>query len=320
MRTELVSIIIPLYNSERYIGDCLSSCLAQSYDNFEIIVVDDGSIDGGLQRVQETALVDKRIRVIHTKNNGVSAARNRGIKESKGKYVCFLDADDCIHSRFVETMAKYMFEFKADFCFSMNTCDTLKKCDTDERIGVSGRLISSAMAESLLLSSKISVGCWNKMYTRESLLKNGFREDLFYGEGLYFICEKAHLSKRIVVCDDALYCYRKVNPSSATTVFSLEKMLNGEKSLLEIRKILRNDGNDVNNMWSQHYSLFCLNAMLGILRTGNGRSEYKQWKRKLSKYILLGVLAPGSLKTKVRLLIGGISPKFLLMIISRRKR
>lgn len=314
---KLVSIIIPLYNSEKYVEEGLLSCLGQSYKNIEVIVVDDGSTDSGLSIAKKIAKHDSRVKVIHTENHGVSSARNIGIKKSCGEYVCFVDADDCLDERFVEVMMSYMNKFGADFCISKTIQHDGSRGDN---IGGSGLLMTSSDAEALLLGQEVAVGCWNKMYAREILSTHSFREDLFYGEGLYFIIQIAHDANKIAVCEDALYRYRKVNPGSATTAFSLSKMRNGEQSLLEIRKLVQDDGRVVNLVWAQHYCLFCINAMLGILRTGNGRSEYKRWKRKLSKYILSGLLAPGSLKMKVRLLIGSISPKLLLMISSRRKK
>lgn len=318
MTSDLVSIIIPLYNSEKYIGDCIESCLRQEYENIEVIVIDDGSTDDGLSVAKKDVQRDKRVKVFHTRNCGVSSARNTGIKKSHGKYVCFLDADDCLDKGFVGTMINYMVKYRADFCFSRNVWDIKQK--NIKQMGASGRLVTSSDAEALLLSQEVAVGCWNKMYTRSILSTHLFREDLFYGEGLFFINKIAHDSSRVVVCEDALYHYRKVNPESATTAFSLAKMHNGEKSLLEIRKMISGDGKKVNRVWSQHYCLFCINAMLGILKTGEGRNEYMAWRKKLLRDVVIGLRAPGSFKTRLRLVIATISPSILLKISGRTKR
>lgn len=310
MSKELVSIVIPLFNSEKFIKSCVLSCLEQEYENLEVLVIDDGSTDGGFEIVKEIAKDDSRVVAIHTSNKGVSSARNTGIKKSHGEYVCFVDADDCLDKRFIKTMAEYMHNLNADFCFSKRI---RKDTDVDtEVVGESGRVIPSSSAETLLLSQEVAVGCWNKMYRRDILLTNMFREDLFYGEGLYFICKIAHWVRKIVVCEDALYYYRKVNPESATAKFSLSKMKNGEKSLLEIRKIIRGDGRDVVRMWSQHYCLFCINAMVGILYKYGKNSEYYSWRKKILKNVLSGLCARSGIRIKTRLFVAIFAPSLLV--------
>lgn len=300
----LVSIIIPLYNSEEYISECLFSCMRQTYCNIEIIIVDDGSTDNGYQIVKELSKNDKRIKVYHTKNNGVSSARNLGIEKSSGEYICFIDADDCIDKIFVKTMVNYMKENDSDFCFSKNTFGNNN--------ATGSKTISSSEAETMLLSQRVAVGCWNKMYRREILKDIRFRKDLFYGEGLYFINQVAHNAKNIVVCEDALYHYRKVNPESATTKFDIKKMVNGEKSLFEIKEFINNDGKAVKRMWSQHYCLFCINAMLGILRTSSDKKAYRTWKKKMSGKIFSAMISKGTIKTKLKIVISKIAPMCIM--------
>ena len=96
MKDELVSIIVPMYNSEKYLDECISSILSQDYKNIELILVDDGSTDGTLKKAKEYENKDGRVKVIHQKNSGVSTARNNGIKKSKGTYITFVDSDDFI--------------------------------------------------------------------------------------------------------------------------------------------------------------------------------------------------------------------------------
>ena len=312
MIKNLVSIIIPLYNSQAYISECIASCLKQTHKNIEIIVVDDGSTDDGLDIVKRIAHDYKKIHVIHTKNNGVSSARNIGLKKASGDYICFTDADDSIEKNFVSTFLHYMQQYNSDFCFSINTWS---KNNSNNN---SAKVISSTEAEAMLLSQRVKVGCWNKMYKKATISNLHFRNDLFYGEGLYFINQVAHQAKNIVVCEDGLYHYRKVNPESATTKFDIKKMINGEKSLLDIKaNIIKNDGAKVNQVWAQHYCLFCVNAMFGLLRNANDNS-YKKWHHKMRKYIVPAMRSNGKLKTKAKLLLASLSPK-LCNIIMRTK-
>ena len=96
MRTPLISVIIPVYNVEKYLRRCLDSVIAQTYQNLEIICVDDGSIDDSGKICDQYAVRDARIKVIHQENQGLSAARNRGIDAADGEYIAFVDSDDYI--------------------------------------------------------------------------------------------------------------------------------------------------------------------------------------------------------------------------------
>jgi glycosyltransferase involved in cell wall biosynthesis len=104
MENELVSIIVPVYKVEKYIHKCVHSILNQSYDNLEIILVDDGSPDDCGKICDEMKLIDNRIVVIHQKNGGLSVARNTGINNAKGNYLAFVDSDDWIDANMIETM------------------------------------------------------------------------------------------------------------------------------------------------------------------------------------------------------------------------
>ena len=100
--SDLISIIIPVYNVAVYLPRCLDSILAQTYKNLEIILVDDGSKDNSGKVCDEYALKDSRIKVIHQKNQGVSVARNAGLRIAKGDYIGFVDSDDYIETNMYE--------------------------------------------------------------------------------------------------------------------------------------------------------------------------------------------------------------------------
>ena len=93
---DIISIIVPIYNTRRYIDKCVESIVNQTYKNIEIILVDDGSTDGSDKKCDEWKEKDKRIKVIHKENEGASSARNVGIENAKGKYIAFIDSDDYI--------------------------------------------------------------------------------------------------------------------------------------------------------------------------------------------------------------------------------
>ena len=114
MDEKLVSVIIPAYNIEDYIGRCLDSIISQTYKNLEIIVVDDGSRDHTGEILDNYAKKDRRIKVIHKENGGVSSARNKGIEAAEGDYIGFIDGDDLIEPEMYKTLVDLLEEENAD--------------------------------------------------------------------------------------------------------------------------------------------------------------------------------------------------------------
>lgn len=112
--TDLISIIVPVYNSEEYLRLCIESVINQSYKNIEIILINDGSTDNSGEICNTYANNDNRIRVIHTKNNGPATARNIGIENSKGSLIFFIDADDYIENNALELLVKNYNQHKAE--------------------------------------------------------------------------------------------------------------------------------------------------------------------------------------------------------------
>lgn len=119
MHSPYISFIVPVYNASRTLGHCIKSLLTQTYDNFEIVLVDDGSVDGSSKICDDFAQKENRVVVYHQENAGVSAARNKGLELACGKYVAFVDADDWIDSNVCETFVKACEKQDYDlFCFS----------------------------------------------------------------------------------------------------------------------------------------------------------------------------------------------------------
>ena len=113
-----ISVIIPVYNVEKYLKECLNSVINQTLKDLEIICVNDGSIDNSLKIMKEYALKDPRIKILSQKNQGVSEARNFGIKNATGEYVAFLDADDCVSLDFYEKLYTKAKETNSDIVVS----------------------------------------------------------------------------------------------------------------------------------------------------------------------------------------------------------
>ena len=111
-----VSVIIPIYNVEKYLEDCINSILEQTFQNYEAILVDDGSTDKCGEICDEYAKKDSRIKVVHTENQGLSEARNTGILLAKGKYLAFVDSDDFVRNDFLQKLYEAIEKSEADIC------------------------------------------------------------------------------------------------------------------------------------------------------------------------------------------------------------
>lgn len=114
METELISVIVPVYNVERYLRRCVDSILHQTYQDLEVLLVDDGSTDASGAICDEYAAQEERVAAVHQKNGGLSAARNAGLERAQGTYLCFVDSDDFLDSRMLETLCRDLQEQDAD--------------------------------------------------------------------------------------------------------------------------------------------------------------------------------------------------------------
>ena len=122
----LISVIIPVYNSEKFLNRCVDSVLKQSYKELDIILIDDGSSDKSGEMCDQYAQMDKRVRVIHQKNRGVSAARNSGLDVAIGDYCTFVDSDDYIESEMYQSMIDIAEQYNCDVIM----CDCVKEFGT----------------------------------------------------------------------------------------------------------------------------------------------------------------------------------------------
>lgn len=163
---DLISIIVPVYNVEKYISKCINSIIEQTYTNIEIILVDDGSPDNCPQICDEFAKKDKRIRVLHKANGGLSAARNYGIDNANGKYICFIDSDDFISNDYIEILFKLIKKYNVEISvINYAMIEDGKVVDKKEEYAISEKKINQEQAIiELLKKDGIKDFAWNKMY------------------------------------------------------------------------------------------------------------------------------------------------------------
>lgn len=310
----LITIIVPIYNVEEYLAKCIESIICQSYNNLQIILINDGSPDNSGNIADEFSQKDIRIEVIHTENRGVSAARNLGIKESKGEYIAFIDSDDYLAPDFVEYMLSIIQRTGAYFAMSKNCFKTSKelqiKKDTIE-------IYSTEKAATELLYPYIDIGCWNKLFSRNFIITNKikFPEDFFMGEGLNFIVEAAQLSNCIGVGHRKVYYYKKDNPNSATTKINVDKFINALAAIENIRKNATINTPSFKIALAFHRYLTIYYGWYSIILTHTEKTypfEYEQWLMEIKKGAMSMMKAKVSPMLKIWILTNSINPYYML--------
>ena len=242
MKQPFVSIIVPIYNVENYINDCLNSLINQTLKNIEIILVDDGSSDSSGKICDNYAKKDKRIVVIHQKNKKQGGARNTGIEIARGKYITFVDSDDWVKNDFAEKLYNKAIQTNADIVI----CDYQRTKNKNVKLGKSKIEAELLLDEPFDLKKLVNqpsrrmsfffVVCWNKLFK-----KNIAKKYLYFPENLSFedsapVLRTLVMAKKIAVVDEKLYFYRISNSFSTTHSKDIRKF-----DLFKVQDIIIND-------------------------------------------------------------------------------
>ena len=223
--TPLISVIVPAYNVEKYIKTCLDSLINQTYSNFEIIVINDGSTDQTEKMLNEYES-NPKIQIFSQKNGGLSAARNRGIKLANGELVCFIDSDDSVKSDYLEKLAAPFFE---DSDIDITVCGYQEKFEKSEINHVlKPQKISGYQAtkDLLIKQQDFNVLAWNKLY-RKSLFsdyKIEYPAGQIHEDNLTTYKLFSHTQK-VVYISDVLYIYQRTHSEITKNLYSKKKTL-----------------------------------------------------------------------------------------------
>ena len=216
-----VSIIIPAYNTEKYIYSCVQSILNQTYSNIEIILVDDGSKDNTLAVCNEIAMADSRVQVIHQANKGVSMARQTGLDAAQGEFTMFIDSDDKIDKDMISVMLKQMAAQNADvvecrFIKEFPTGVTEVSTDFGEV-----KLVEGIKAIELMNYGKIfQASMCDKIFKRALIKDNFFKEGVTIGEDYRFVFEIFKNSKKVLFIPNIFYHYIQREDSASYTGYT----------------------------------------------------------------------------------------------------
>lgn len=304
---QLISIIVPVYNIEAYIKQCIESILSQTYTKFELILIDDGSPDNCGKICDEYANVDDRIKVFHKQNGGLSDARNYGLRKAKGEYVSFVDGDDYIDKHFYAMLIDAMLTTNCDIaeCYSINFEDgCIPKANYED----SRRVLNSFdwLTESGVRNFLPCV-VWNKIYKKELFDNIEFPVGRHYEDEAttYKVIYKAN---RIVRINSALYFYRQRN-GSITTLEKDMKEINEQYQALEEKYVYFVNKNETKiSKYAETKLALYMASVYWIRKKLSG--EYKDWRKEIMQ-IINDVFFEGivPLKYKVYLIMFIVFPK-----------
>lgn len=281
---DLISVIIPVYNVEKYIFSSVKSILNQTYSNLQIILVDDGSTDKSGEMCDELEKMDSRISVIHKENGGVSSARNVGLKNATGKYVGFVDPDDLINKNMYERMHNVIVETDSDcilcnskIIYSYDEVDIgrneLKPFETFDTI--------EALRKSFGTDNSIIAKVWDKLFKKKIIENILFDETLTNGEDTLFCFNAIRNCKKICALDEILYYYLMRNDSAIKKVDSKKaiQMYEVKKSIYDIA--LQYDDSEIEKNIEKSYAISLCDLFFKLDDLGNYRKELKKYYLKI---------------------------------------
>lgn len=242
---DLVSVIVPVYNTSKYLPQCLDSIMNQTVSNFEVICVNDGSTDNSLDILQNYAEKDSRIKVYSKENGGISSVRNFGISKMNGNLVCFLDSDDYIHPQFLEIMLKEIQEKNVCCCDYQDVSDAYKpsfgKIEEYSRHCVDALQYFATCKDQYL-------AVWGKLYRANCIKDIKFNEQCHFSEDVLFHGDLFIRNFGINIISAPLMYYRK-NPQSLVHKKSSAKKINSLLLVAEhVRKKYKN-----HKLWKKIY-------------------------------------------------------------------
>lgn len=235
---DLITIVVPVYNVEKYISDCLDSLISQTYKNIEIILVDDGSTDMSGAICDRYTTLDARIKVIHKQNEGLGFARNTGLEVAQGKFVTFIDSDDMADDDLVEKLVNGLYEENCDTCIGgfkrISENGTVSFEEKYDKIVYEGKDVYDKLFARMLGSApdrhdSVRMSVWNVMYSMDVIRKHKIEfpsERIFISEDIIWDSEYYKYAKIASVISSTAYNYR-ITPGSLTQKYKpdmLEKI------------------------------------------------------------------------------------------------
>lgn len=240
----MVSVLVPVYNAEKFLDGCVQSILSQSYKNLQIVLIDDGSKDNSWSLCQDYASRDSRIEVYHQDNQGVAETRNQLLSKAKGDYLLFIDSDDWVEPDMVE----YLVSLAKAYDSEMVMCDKVINDAPPSNKGPEVKILPQEAAIEDFLHHDYFVGAlWNKLFKRTATSGIHFRKEIWYGEDALFTWAVLQKVTKVVVSDKQLYHFCMNEESISHQTFGFKK-LTGHQTWTIISE-------DVKKLWPQYTEL-----------------------------------------------------------------
>ena len=318
MRTPLISVIIPVYNVEKYLHRCLDSVIAQTYQNLEIICVDDGSIDESGRICDQYAVRDARIKVIHQENQGLSAVRNRGLDAAEGEYIAFVDSDDYILEDMYKKMLDKLLNYNVDLCVCQwqyefsDGRQVVKRKNIDPTIY--GRKTSLEFARFLYrgnYENGVVVAAWNKLYRRALLDTIHFEGRIHEDDAFNGRIMAKNIS--VYVMEEQFYVYAQNGDSLTNKPFSANKFFFLDV-LAERRELFKSDAfirQETELLYCNMYIEYCLRARKDGVAVSHPE-RYRQIFRKM--FSSLRREGKANIKFRLRMMLFSFSPSLYRFI------
>lgn len=257
---EKLSVVLALYNCEKYIEKCLTSLLNQTYKNIEIIVVNDGSTDSSFDIVSKYQKIDKRVKLYSNKNMGVSYSRNFGISKCTGKYLTFVDSDDFLDEDMYEKMVNNLILTNSDISIvsyyeEFENSNTIFKSSKENELKIYNQ---NEFISQILSKNGFKGFVWNKLYKRDKI-KTLFDENISICEDLLFNIENAFNINKVVYSTEKKYHYIQRNNSA----------MHSKLNMKEATMIVAYDkiNNKINNLKISNYDIFEKNMLFAALKS-----------------------------------------------------
>lgn len=313
-----ISIVVPVHNAEPFIDDCIGSLLSQDFEDYEIILVENGSSDESYNRCVELNKLSDKIRLFKSDKIGVSEARNLGISKAKGSYIWFVDADDFVEKNVLEVFAKNICFIDINnapdiIIFNYNIVDGFNITEDykQQKTGISFILDKKTAVNGLFDVKKWSGFVWNKIYKRDCI-NHMFNQDIHMAEDLVFNTWVFLDSEKFLFIDDSFYNYRK-HESSISAKFDLRK-LSSFQAYDEISHLLAEKPDyifaqiilgcakvDFSRQILKHYYIY-------------DKKEYKRVRKHYTRIILDNVKYYKNLKSKIGAYLTVFVPRLLKCI------
>ena len=295
MKSNLISILMPVYNGQEYLKETVSSILNQSYKEFELIIINDGSSDNTKIICDNLEKVDKRIKIIHKENTGVSHTRNVALDNASGKYITFVDSDDLVHKDYLQYLINEELKNNSDLIvcgFIERKITPDNKISDKKKIYKSNEFIKINNMKNTILDfadSGLLNPLWNKLYKRSIIFENNirFKEDVKTGEDFIFNLQYITFIKNITFVDRCLYYYIRRNNNSITYQYIDDMYYKGVK----IHEILECFLNKMNFYNDKNIYILYGNHLMGVFSAflnlfhSDCRLSYKEKKAYIRKII-----------------------------------